>query len=51
MCWHCGYYKGREVVNVLESLEKKEKKQREKEMEAEETAKQKSASLEELSKK
>lgn len=32
VCRFCGYYKGKEVVNVLEKLTKKERKQREKEM-------------------
>ena len=32
ICKHCGYYKGREVINVMASLTKKEKKVREKEM-------------------
>jgi len=36
ICWSCGYYKGREVVDVLAKLGKKEKKQREKEMKAKE---------------
>lgn len=32
VCIHCGYYKGKEFVNVLGKLNKKEKKQKEKEM-------------------
>ena len=36
VCHNCGFYKGVEVINVLEKLNKKEKKQREKEMKAKE---------------
>lgn len=53
VCKHCGYYKGMEVINVLEKLTKKERKKREKEM-AEREREEKSAkplSMEELSKK
>ena len=32
VCTHCGYYKGREVINVMASLTKKEKKIRQKEI-------------------
>lgn len=32
VCWNCGYYKGEEVINVLEKLSKKEKKKREREI-------------------
>ena len=31
-CKNCGYYKGKEVINVLGKLTKKEKKNREKEI-------------------
>lgn len=53
VCWNCGYYKGKEIINVLEKLTKKEKKRREKEMaNKEKTEKsQKPLSMEELSKK
>ncbi len=54
MCHNCGYYKGKEVVNVMKKLEKKERKAKEKEMkeaEKEHPKKEKPMSLEELSKK
>lgn len=28
VCAHCGFYKGKEVVNVLKKMEKKEKKKK-----------------------
>ncbi len=53
ICWSCGYYKGREVINVLEKLSKKEKKERKKEIKAKEKEekKVKPLSMEELSRK
>ncbi len=53
VCLNCGYYKGKEVIDVLKRLTKKEKKQREKEMKTKEAEekKKKPLSLEELSKK
>jgi large subunit ribosomal protein L32 len=53
LCENCGYYKGEEVINVLEKLTKKEKKKREKEMAAKEKGERKAKplSMEELSKK
>ncbi len=38
ICKNCGYYKGKEVINVLGKLTKKEKKNREKEMKEAEKA-------------
>ena len=32
ICKHCGFYKGKEFINVMGKLTKKEKKTREKEM-------------------
>ena len=34
VCLNCGFYKGEEVINVLASLTKKDKKTREKEIKA-----------------
>ena len=39
VCQNCGYYKGVEVVDVMKKLTKKEKKQKEREMKAQEEAK------------
>jgi len=56
VCPYCGYYKGREVIDVLGKLTKKEKKKREKEIkskekEEKEPAKEKPLSWKELSRK
>jgi large subunit ribosomal protein L32 len=53
ICRYCGYYKGREFINVLGKLTKKEQKAREKEMNKAEKGEAKNASvnMEELSKK
>ena len=57
VCLNCGYYKGAEVIDVLKKLTKKERKQKEKEIKAEEVAKKREMkkqggmSLEELSRK
>ena len=36
ICQNCGYYKGRQVIDVLAKLNKKERKQKEKEIHAHE---------------
>lgn len=54
MCRNCGYYQGREVINVLAKLDKREKKRREKELaaqEKEQSIKQKELNMEGLSKR
>ena len=56
VCSFCGYYKGREVIDVLGELTKKERKVKEKEMKTKEEKgkeikKSKPLSLKELSKK
>jgi len=54
VCFYCGYYKGREVIDVLKKLTKKERKKREKELEAKEKeggGQEKSLSWEEMSRK
>lgn len=53
VCPFCGYYKGRQVIDVLAKLSKKERKKREKEikMKEKEAKKEKPLSLKELSKK
>jgi len=52
-CKSCGFYKGNEVIDVMKKLTKKEKKKKQKEIEAKggEEKKDKSLSMEELSKK
>lgn len=51
VCQNCGYYKGVEIINVLEKLTKKEKKKREKEIASQEEEKSKPLTMEGLSKK
>lgn len=49
ICGYCGFYKGKEYINVMAKLEKKEQKKRAKEIETQE--KEKDLKPEELSKK
>ena len=53
LCKNCGTYAGREVIDVLSKLNKKERKKKEKEIagQEKEQAVQKSLSAEDLSKK
>jgi large subunit ribosomal protein L32 len=57
VCTNCGYYKGREVIDVMKKLTKKEKKQKEREIRAKEasgekeTKKEQGLNWEEMSKK
>lgn len=53
VCLNCGFYKGNEVINVLASLTKKEKKHREKEIKAaeKEQKEEKPLTMESLSQK
>jgi len=53
VCSDCGYYKGKEVIDVMKKLTKKERKKKEKEMTSKEKEEKKGKSLnmEELSKK
>ncbi|MBZ1356220.1 MAG: 50S ribosomal protein L32 [Candidatus Nealsonbacteria bacterium] len=50
ICANCGYYKGREVIDVLKKLDRKEKKLKKKEIQDGKKVK-KDLSMEELSKK
>jgi large subunit ribosomal protein L32 len=54
LCWNCGTYAGREVIDILSKLTKKERKKKEKELateEKEQAADEKGLTMEELSKK
>jgi large subunit ribosomal protein L32 len=53
VCANCGGYRGREVIDVLSKLDKKERKKKEKELAEQEKGKteEKGLSMEELSKK
>jgi large subunit ribosomal protein L32 len=51
VCQNCGYYKGKQIIDVLKDLNKKERKKKEKEIDSKEEQKPKNISMEELSKK
>lgn len=38
VCWNCGYYKGKQEIDVLAKLDKKERKKREKVLRQQEEA-------------
>lgn len=39
-CGNCGFYKGKEVINVLAKLDKKEKKKKERELASQKSEKE-----------
>ena len=47
VCKGCGYYQGREMIDVMKKLTKKEKKQKERELAAKESAEKHEAKKEE----
>ncbi len=53
ICLNCGFYKGKEIIDVLKKLTKREKKKKQKEIAAKEKERRedKPLSMEELSKK
>lgn len=52
VCQNCGYYRGRQIIDVLARLKKREKKQKEKELKTTEKEKpKKPLTMKELSKK
>jgi len=51
VCLNCGHYKNKEVINVFEKLNRKEKKIKEKEIRDSESGKKNDLTMEELSKK
>ncbi len=51
VCLNCGYYKNRQVIDVLAKLEKKERKQKERELAEQEATAEKGLNAKELSKK
>ena len=51
VCPNCGYYKGRQVIDVLKKLTKKEKKKKEKEIKEGDKTTTKPMTMEGLSKK
>ena len=51
VCQNCGYYKGKQIVDVFKKLTKKERKEKEKELKAAQKVPKKELSIEELSRK
>jgi len=51
VCKNCGYYKGKQVIDVMKKLDKKAKKEKAKEIKEAEKAPKKDLTMEGLSKK
>ena len=51
VCKNCGYYNGKQIIDVTAKLTRKEKKKKEKELKEAEKASNKGLSMENLSKK
>lgn len=51
ICKNCGYYKGKQIIDVFAKLTKKEKKKKEKEIKEGQKAPKKELSMEELTRK
>jgi len=45
ICWNCGYYKGKEIIDVLKKLTKKERKKKQKEIKEKEKEEKKAKPL------